>query len=66
MERFFRSLKEECVWQQKFFNFEQAKEAVDKWVLKYNQERPHQTLDYLTPKQFYERSTIGNIQQKVS
>jgi len=66
IERFFRSLKEECVWQQRFSNFEQAKEAVDKWVLDYNTERPHQTLDYLTPQQFYERKTIGKNEQKVS
>lgn len=54
IERFFRSLKEECVWQQKFHTFEDAKEAVDKWVLHYNQKRPHQTLDYVSPKNFYE------------
>lgn len=59
IERFFRSLKEECVWQQKFYNFEQAKEAVDKWAKVYNEERPHQALDYLTPTQYYERKTIG-------
>lgn len=66
IERFFRSLKEECVWQQKFYNFEQAKEAVDTWMQKYNEERPHQSLDYLTPKQFYERRSIGKLEQKVS
>lgn len=56
VERFFRSLKEECVWQKPFKNFEQAKEAVDKWVIQYNQDRPHQTLAYETPQRFYERS----------
>jgi putative transposase len=66
IERFFRSLKEECVWQQKFYDFDQAKEAVDAWIIKYNNERPHQTLDYLTPKQFYERKFIGKNEEKVS
>ena len=66
IERFFRSLKEECVWQQKFYNFEQAKEAVDAWIIKYNTERPHQTLEYLTPKQFYEGSFIRKNEEKVS
>jgi putative transposase len=56
VERFFRSLKEECVWQYQFQNFEQAKEKVDAWIKKYNLERPHQALKYLTPQQFYERT----------
>ncbi len=56
VERFFRSLKEECVWQTAFKNFEQAKEAVDRWVIQYNRDRPHQTLGYETPERFYERS----------
>ena len=55
VERFFRSLKEECVWQNRFENFEQAKEAVDAWIKTYNQDRPHQTLGYLTPKEYYRR-----------
>lgn len=56
IERFFRSLKEECVWQRPFKNFEEAKKAVDAWVLQYNQERPHQTLGYETPQRFYARN----------
>jgi len=59
IERFFRSLKEECVWQQKFYNFEEAKEAVDRWVERYNLERPHQSLGYLTPQQYYASTTVG-------
>jgi len=66
IERFFRSLKEECVWQQRFHTFEQAKEAVDQWVEHYNMARPHQTLDYLPPTQFYERGSIRKIDEKVS
>jgi len=56
IERFFRSLKEECVWQNQFKNFEEAKAAVDPWVEQYNVERPHQTLNYETPQRFYEKS----------
>lgn len=53
VERFFKSLKEECVWQQAFRNFEEAKVAVDKWVEFYNTERPHQALGYETPQRYY-------------
>lgn len=66
IERFFRSLKEECVWQKKFYNFEEAKAAVDTWVEKYNSERPHQALGYLPPNQYYERSIVQKLNEKVS
>jgi len=56
VERFFRSLKEECVWQKQFRNFAEAKTDVDAWISRYNQERPHQTLKYETPQRFYERN----------
>jgi putative transposase len=56
VERFFRSLKEECVWQNRFKSFEEAKAEVDHWISTYNNDRPHQSLEYQTPKQYYERS----------
>lgn len=52
IERFFRSLKEECVWLQLFDDFEQARKAVVEWMTWYNTERPHQSLGYLSPAQF--------------
>ena len=61
VERFFRSLKEECVWQHRFKSFAEAKEAVDTWIKTYNNDRPHQSLNYQTPQAYYERSK--NIQK---
>jgi putative transposase len=55
VERLFKSLKEECVWQKQFKNFEEAKRAVDQWVEFYNRERPHQALGYETPQRFYQQ-----------
>jgi len=55
VERFFRSLKEECVWQQAFKSFDEAKPKVDAWIKQYNEDRPHQTLGYETPQRFYQR-----------
>ena len=44
IERIFRSLKEECVWQQKFTSFEEANRAINRWMRWYNEGRPHQAL----------------------
>lgn len=51
-ERFFRSLKEECVWQHVFQSFEEARRVIREWLQWYNQERPHQALGYRSPVQF--------------
>lgn len=61
IERFFRSLKQECVWQYQFRNFDEAKPIVDAWVQDYNTRRPHQTLGYLSPDEFYERNCARKI-----
>jgi Integrase core domain len=52
VERFFRSLKEECVWQHNFSDFTEARAAITKWIHWYNAERPHQALGYRSPRQF--------------
>lgn len=52
IERFFRSLKEECVWQTNFRSFAAAKRAVTTWLDWYNEGRPHQSLNYLSPRQY--------------
>ena len=53
IERFFKSLKQECVWQHGFASFDEAKVVVERWVNFYNEERPHQSLNYATPELFY-------------
>ena len=52
IERFFRSLKEECIWLHNFQGVQQAQETIEKWVQFYNQLRPHQALNYLSPDEF--------------
>lgn len=52
IERFFRSFKEECAWQQNFTSFEQARRAVRAWLEWYNSERPHQALGHLSPREY--------------
>lgn len=55
IERFFRSIKEECVWQHSFRSFAEAHPLIEKWIAWYNTERPHQALAYHSPTQFRER-----------
>lgn len=52
IERFFRSLKEECVWQHTFQTFEEARRIIRDWVQWYNQGRPHSALGYRSPAQY--------------
>lgn len=52
IERFFRRLKEECVWQHRFQDFVAARRAIVSWLRWYNSERPHQALGYCSPKQY--------------
>jgi putative transposase len=52
IERFFRSLKEECAWQHSFHSFAEAKAAIRHWIEWYNTGRPHQSLGYRSPREF--------------
>lgn len=52
IERFFRSLKEECVWQHTFQTFEEARRIIRNWVQWYNHGRPHSALGYQSPVQY--------------
>jgi putative transposase len=60
IERFFRTLKQECVWLHHFESFEEAERIIMDWIARYNTERQHSALGYLTPRawreQFYQLS----------
>ena len=59
VERFFRSLKEECVWQHRFEDLAQARRAIAKWIVWYNHHRPHQALGYLSPRQYRSQQPLS-------
>jgi putative transposase len=52
IERFFRILKEECVWLRPFESFRQARRPIREWIAFYNNERPHKALGYLSPREY--------------
>jgi putative transposase len=48
VERFFRSLKDECAYQHIFNSLAVAEQAVSEWIRHYNEERPHSACGYQT------------------
>ena len=52
IERFMRTLKEECIWLNLFSSFHEAKAIIEAWIQEYNTERPHQELGYLSPVEY--------------
>jgi putative transposase len=59
IERFFRSLKEECVWQHNFESFEAARKEIHRWIGWYNEGRPHQALGYRSPSQYRQQQCLS-------
>lgn len=53
IEAFHKSIKEDCIWQHDFQTFHEAKAVICKFFHDYNWNRPHSSLKYMTPKEFY-------------
>lgn len=56
IETFNGSLRDECLNVHWFESLEEAKEKIEAWRLDYNESRPHQALDELTPSEFASRA----------
>ena len=54
-ERVIRTLKEDLLWPYDWDNPFDFQRALDKWVDNYNQDFPHQSLDYHTPCEYYQK-----------
>jgi putative transposase len=54
IERFFGTLKAECVWQHRFRDRDDAFAVIARWMDHYHTERPHSALGYLTPAEYRE------------
>ncbi len=52
-ERLWRSVKYEEVYLHDYQTVREAKEGISRYLAFYNQERPHQSLDYRTPDEVY-------------
>ena len=56
IERFHKSLNRELIKHNSFFDIDQANVAMQAWRDKYNNIRPHEALDMLTPSDVYVKS----------
>jgi transposase InsO family protein len=55
-ERFHRTLKQELIDYEQFYDHEHCQSRFDLWREKYNCIRPHEALDFKTPAEIYEPS----------
>jgi putative transposase len=55
IESFNGKLREECLNQHWFNSLEEARTTIEAWRQEYNQERPHRSLQDLTPEEFMAR-----------
>ena len=52
IESFNGKFRDECLSMNWFLDIRHAKEVIERWRIEYNTERPHSSLDYLTPSEF--------------
>jgi putative transposase len=52
IERFNRSYREAVLDMYVFQNLYEVREQTEKWIKEYNEERPHESLGHLTPREF--------------
>ena len=53
VERFFRTIKEECIWHYNFTSLKEANEIISRWIHFYNTKRKHSALQYKTPAEVF-------------
>jgi putative transposase len=41
-----------------FFDLEDARKKIESWRKEYNEENPHSSLGYLTPKEFAQKEQV--------
>lgn len=59
IERWFRSLKTELIYINEFYSPKHLRISIRDYINSYNQERPHEALDYQAPDKVYQSSFLG-------
>jgi len=66
MESFNGRLRDECLNEHLFATLKEARNIIEAWRIDYNTERPHTSLDGLTPVEFAIRPKQGHNQNRLS
>lgn len=59
IERFWRSLKQEEIYLKPYDNVAEAQVGISKYIEFYNNQRPHQSLNYKTPAEIYFAESVN-------
>jgi len=66
IERLWRSLKYECIYLNAFETGSEASKGIEKWIKRYNKNRPHSSLDDRTPYEAYYNLTRAGCPVKLA
>jgi putative transposase len=66
VESFNGRLRDECLNEHLFANLKEARQIIEAWRIDYNTNRPHTSLNGLTPTEFAIRPTSGQNQNRLS
>jgi putative transposase len=61
IERFWRSLKYEEVYPKDYLTPKEARKEISNYIDLYNHERPHQSLNYCYPVEFYKHPMVNEV-----
>ena len=66
IESFNGRLRDECLNEHLFSNLNEARQIIEAWRIDYNTNRPHTSLNGLTPTEFAARPTVGQNWNRLS
>ena len=66
VESFNGRLRDECLNEHLFANLKEARQIIEEWRIDYNTNRPHTSLNGLTPTEFAARPTQGHNRNRLS
>jgi putative transposase len=65
-ESFIGRLRDECLNEHLFPSLKEARQIIETWRIDYNTQRPHTSLEGLTPNEFANRSQMDHNQNRLS
>ena len=65
VESFNGRLRDECLNEHLFTNLNEARQIIEEWRIDYNTNRPHTSLNGLTPTEFATRPNQGQNQNRL-